>query len=144
MAAQNELFETPLYAKEDDETITPEEEQCLRYIETLDQIYLDERQRIVDELKSENPNYWFFKFGDDFDSIAKALTAGVDSEPDETFANILAVTEELYQDASNPDDPDALKKAAERYKNRATGATHQKLGSSSNELAKKLILPESL
>ena len=136
MAVQNELFETPLYAKEDEGTLTEEEEQCLRYIETLDGIYLTERQRIVDELKAQKS--WVLEFGDDFDSIAKRLTSGADVEPDETFASILAVTEELYQETSDSDDPDALKKSADRYKRRNTGIVHKELGNSSIDTAKKL------
>lgn len=137
MAVQNELFETPLYAKEDEGTITEEEEKCLRYIETLDGIYLIERQRIVDELKAQKS--WALEFGDDFDSIAKRLTTpSIDVEPDETFASILAVTEELYQQTSSSEDPDALKKSADRYKRRNTSIVHKELGNSSIDTARKL------
>lgn len=137
MAVQNELFETPLYAKEDDGTLTEEEEQCLRYIETLDTIYLVERERIVNELKAQKS--WALEFGDDFDSIAKRLTTpSSDTEPDETFASILAVTEELYQESCDSEDPDELKKSADRYKRRNTGIVHQELGNSSVETARKL------
>jgi len=132
MSAQNELFETPLYAKEEEGTLTEEEEQCLRYIETLDAIYLDERARIAKLLPP-----WALKKGTDFGSITECLL-DPENEPDETFASILAVTEELYQDASDPDDPDKLKKAADRYKRRENGSVKQELGNTSNDIMKKV------
>ena len=110
MAVQNELFEMPLYTKQDDETITPEEEALLRNIESLDGIYLKERERIKKQLPE-----WALRGGDTFGAIAHTLSKVDDyNEGDETFANILKITEQLSQDTEN--DPSSLKEKADAYR----------------------------
>lgn len=126
MAVQNELFEGPLYTKEDDGTISEEEEQALRGIEQLDRVYLDERERIAKLLPKWTTEGAIDKNGNfNLDRIAQNI---ITNDEDRTFATILSVTERLSLDAFA--DPDQLKIEARRYGRRQSGETDRNLGHS--------------
>ncbi len=121
MSKQNELFETPLYQKEDAETLSDEEEQALRDMEILDNIYLKELTRISAKLPPWATSGCIGKDGKpDIEEIAQKFMSGEDQ--DETFTSVIATTEDLMQryendasDHGNPD-PDFLKKAGDRLR----------------------------
>ena len=124
MSAQNELFETPLYAKADDGTITEEESEALAAIEQLDRIYLTERSRIAKLMPQWATSGAIDKKGHvDLKKIAENI---IEQDQDRTFTTILEETERLSLDAL--DSPDRLQQEADRYKRRQTGATAQALG----------------
>ena len=121
MSKQNELFESPLYQKEDSDALTPEEEQALRNMEILDNIYLKELERIAKLLPPWATTGAIDRNGKiDIQKIAENFMAG--DERDETFTSVIATTEDLMQryenDTSNygSPDPDLLKKAGDRLR----------------------------
>jgi hypothetical protein len=121
MSKQNELFEGPLYQKEDEESLTEDEEQALHDMETLDGIYLRELDRIARQLPPWVLRDCTDKTGKpDVEKIAQKFMTGEDK--DETFASVIATTEDLMQryenDTSNhgSPDPDFLKKAGDRLR----------------------------
>ncbi len=126
MSAQNELFETPLYAKDDAGTITEEESEALAAIEQLDRIYLTERERIAKLMPQWATSGAIDKKGHyDLQKIAQNI---IEQDGDRTFATILETTEMLALDSV--DDPDALKAESEKYRRRYTSATAHRLGHS--------------
>ena len=121
MSKQNELFEGPLYQKEDEGTLTDEEEQALRDMEALDGIYLRELDRIARQLPPWALRNCTDKNGKpDVEKVAHHFMDGEDR--DETFASVIATTEDLMQryenDISNHGSPDSdfLKKAGDRLR----------------------------
>lgn len=126
MAAQNELFEGPLYEKDDAGTISDEERAALSSIEQLDRIYLNERERIARLLPPWATNGAIDKKGHvDLDKIAQNI---IFEDQDRTFETILRETERLSLDSL--DDSSRLKQEADRYKRRHSGGTDKTLGHS--------------
>ena len=115
MSKQNGLFETPLYRKDDDGTITEEEAQALADISILDGVYIRELSRIAKQLPAwaregcEKSNGVIV-----IDKVAEKFMQG--DERDETFATIVAVCQELSDRCDQSSDPDWLKKASERLR----------------------------
>ena len=124
MAVQNELFETPLYEKDDNGTITDDEREALSAIEQLDRIYLNERERLAKLLPQWATAGAINKKGHiDLNKIAENI---ISEDQDRTFEAILRETDSLSLDSL--DNPSRLKQEADRYKRRQSGGTDKALG----------------
>lgn len=124
MSKQNELYETPLYQKEDAGTITEQEKEALAQLQILDNIYLKELDRITKKMPA-----WAAERGKDPktgkispDKIAQYLMTGEDVA-DPVFAQIVDTCDQLLAeyDGSGDDtedsepDPDYLKKRGREH-----------------------------
>ena len=142
MSRQNELFESPLYQKLDDGIATPDEQIALSRMEQLDNIYLQELDRIAKTLPEWLTKQCLTKSGTiDVPKVATYLSTGEDA--DQTFTNIIQTTESLLNEFASSSgemgapDADYLKKAGDRYRRQPYHRT-QDLGARATRLASKL------